>query len=195
MENTMNDEEILIKKIVELEWNMFNSVNASEPNSCQDNKQTFQIMRWMSYSVLNEEILQSILDNLQTAVRDGRNLMTEKYGRMEGIIPPLNESPSIQEVAEIELAWMQEVKQKYPLTFKGGDKNFINYLKCELETYSDKLLELYTHFVKKSKDTGANLTEVRYNNLFKKMGYESLSDKESHEKHKAFWKNNTCRGC
>jgi hypothetical protein len=48
---------------------------------------------------------------------------------------------------------------------------------------------------KKTLEGGINLIEERYNNLFKKMGYESLTDKESQEWHKEFWKNNTCRGC
>jgi hypothetical protein len=195
MENVHIEKENLIKIVVELEWNMFSAVNASEPNSCQENKKTFQIMRWMSYSVLNEEILKSLLDNLNSAIDEGRNLMTEKYGRMERKIPPFKDSSSIQEIADTELVWMKEVAQKYPLTFQGDDEKFINYLKCELETYSDKSLELYSTFVKNSIEGGINLIEERYNNLFKKMGYESLTDKESQERHKEFWKNNTCRGC
>lgn len=195
MKNKSVDKEEIIKKIVTLEWNMFSSVIASEPNSCQDDMKTFKIMRWMSYSVITPEILLLVLDNISNAFESGRNLMTEKYGRMEGIISSLNESYCISEIAEIELNWMQEVHNKYPLTFKGGDEKFINYLKCELETYSDKLLNEYCNFVKASKSDGVNLVEERYNNLFMKMGYESLADKESQEKHKEFWKNNTCRGC
>jgi len=195
MEDKQKELEKLTSKIIDIEWEMFHSVIASEPNSCQENKNTFQLMRWMSYSVLDEELLNAIYDNIHNSVKEGRNLMTEKYGRMEELIPPIKESPLIQEIASAEQQWMEEVAAKYPITFKGGNEKFLIYIKCELETYSDKLLELYSAFIKRAQNSGINLIEERYNNLFRRIGYESIADKESKERHKEFWKQNTCRGC
>jgi len=200
METINNEKESLIKDIIQLEWEMFSSVVASEPNSCQEDRKTFQVMRWMSYSAFDEKLLKSFFENLKQAKQDERNLMTEKYGKMEGIIPHLEESADIERIADAEVKWMKEVSEKYPLTFprdnaENADKKFNNYLKCELETYSEVTLSLYADLVKKSLDAGNNLVEERYNNLFMKMGYKSLADKESQEKHKEFWDKNTNKGC
>ncbi|MDX9924835.1 MAG: DUF4125 family protein [Ignavibacteriaceae bacterium] len=199
METLDNVKETLIKDIIQIEWEMFSSVNASEPNSCQEDRKTFQLMRWMSYSAFDEKLLKSFLENLKQAKEDERNLMTEKYGKMEGIIPHIEESHDINQIADAEQKWMKEVSQKYPLTFpanpNNSESNFTNYLKCELETYSEDTLSQYAALVKNSLDAGKNLVEERYNNLFVKMGYNSLADKESKEKQKEFWKNNTNKGC
>ncbi|MFA7289055.1 MAG: DUF4125 family protein [Melioribacteraceae bacterium] len=199
METINNEKEKIIKDIIQLEWEMFSSVNASEPNSCQEDRKTFQVMRWMSYSAFDEKLLNSFFENLKQAKQDERNLMTEKYGRMEGIIPHLPPSNDIEQIVNAEKIWMDEISQKYPLTFPkvgtNGGSNFTNYLKCELETYSVDTLSQYADLVKKSLDAGNNLVEERYNNLFIKLGYKSLADKESQEKHKEFWKNNTNKGC
>lgn len=199
METINNEKESLIKDIIQIEWEMFSSVNASEPNSCQEDRKTFQVMRWMSYSAFDEKLLKSFLDNLKQAKEDERNLMTEKYGKMEGIIPHIEESADINRIADAEQKWMKEVSQKYPLTFptnpNNKESNFTNYLKCELETYSEDTLSQYAALVKNSLDSEKNLVEERYNNLFVKMGYKSLADKESKEKQKDFWENNTNKGC
>ena len=185
----------LIDNIINLEWEMFRKVKASEPNPCQENQKTFRVMRWMSYSVLPEKVLAEILNNINQATLDDRNLMTEKYARMNNQIPVLNDDQRINECAEIEENMMKEVSEKYPLTFKGNHEGFSNYLKCELETYSESALKQYYEFLVKAKNENRNIIEERYNNLFKKMGYESLADKESNERHKAFWNKNECRGC
>ena len=199
METLDNVKETLIKDIIQIEWEMFSSVNASEPNSCQEDRKTFQLMRWMSYSAFDEKLLKSFFENLKQAKEDERNLMTEKYGRMEGIIPHIAESSDIEKIAYAEQIWMKEVSQKYPLTFptnpNNSESNFTNYLKCELETYSEDTLSQYAALVNNSLDTGKNLVEERYNNLFVKIGYKSLADKESKEKQKEFWNNNINKGC
>lgn len=185
----------LIDNIINLEWKMFQSVKASEPNSCQENEKTFRVMRWMSYSVLPENVLTEILANVNQATLDDRNFMTEKYARMAEQIPPLNEDPMIEECAEIENEMMEAVVKEYPLTFKGNNPGFANYLKCELETYSETALKLYHEFLVHAKRVDQNIIEARYDNLFKRMGYDSLADKESQERHKEFWNKNECRGC
>ena len=58
------------------------------------------------------------------------------------------------------------------------------YLRSELETYSDRTLELYLRDLTSALDEGINLTAERYTYLFKQLGYNSINDME-HERKKA----------
>ena len=170
----------LIKEIIALELEMFGNVKAREHASCQELPETFKTMRWMAHSVLSEDTLASYLEDLMQAVRAGRNLMTEKYARMESLIPPLKSRPEsieiIDEIAGIEEAWMKEFSHKYPEIVRGEASGFGTYFRCELETYSDRTLELYLGDVTHARTRGINLAEQSYANLFGKLGYESLDD-------------------
>ena len=188
-------EEDLLKSILDIEWNMFSSVNSESETNCRTKEKTFRLMREMSYSVFDNSFLKSILDNLEEAVIAGRNLMTEKYARMQNKIPVLNNSPHILKIVEAETVWMHDLTIRYPYVFKDRKDDFEKYIQSELETYSDTSLGLYSKLIDSAKESGINIVEERYNFLFKQMGYQSLADKESEERHKDFWKNNTCRGC
>ncbi len=170
----------LIKEIIAIELEMFGNVKAREHASCQELPETFKTMRWMAHSVLSEDTLASYLDDLMQAVHAGRNLMTEKYARMEGLIPPLKSSPEskqiLDEIVGIEEAWMKEFSHRYPKIVTGGAAGFGTYFRCELETYSDRTLELYLGDVTHARTRGINLAEQSYMNLFEKLGYESLDD-------------------
>lgn len=69
---------------------------------------TFYLMREMSHSVLAADTLTSYLQDLETAAAAGRNLMTEKYARMENLIPSLNENELIYKIVDIEREWLSE---------------------------------------------------------------------------------------
>ena len=89
------DRKQLLEKIIAREAAMFIAVKASEPADCQEMLKTFYLMREMSHSVLAADTLTSYLQDLETAAAAGRNLMTEKYARMENLIPSLNENDLI----------------------------------------------------------------------------------------------------
>ena len=190
-----NKNEKIITDIIDVEWSMFSTVNASEKSPCQEQEKTFRLMRWMSYSVCDEKVLEAILANVLEAKKKGRNLMTEKYGMMEGKIPLQNIHPITEKILTKEAEMMKEVAEKYPLTFQTKSEQFGNYAACEYATYSDDSLYLYHEMIERYESEKVNIVEERYNNLFKKLGYDSLADKESQEKAKEFWENNTCRGC
>lgn len=157
---------------------MFVKVKASEPAQCQDMLKTFQIMREMSHSVLADDTLASYLQDLNIAESTGRNLMTEKYARMENMIPPLNENELIYKIVDIEREWLYEVHKKYPLTvaINGG---FITYAVCELETYSDDTLNLYYRDVFLAATQKRNLVEERYQYLYRSLGFKDLEEVET----------------
>jgi len=173
-----NARQELMEKIIGMELEMFLSVRASEPAACQEHPDTFKIMRWMAHSVLPGEVLMSYLNDLQEARRTDRNFMTEKYARMENKIPKMKESRLIDEIVQVESHWLRSLTEKYPLTFKGETAGFENYLACELETYSDRTLELYHQVILEAKTAKRNLVEERYNNLFEKLGYGSIEGRE-----------------
>lgn len=131
----------------------------------------------MTHSVLSTETLESYLGDLNKAKVVSRNLLTEKYARMDNKIPPLKTNPTIDNVVKIEERWMKELSEKYPHTFKVGT-SFKAYLSSELETYSDKTLTLYFKDVSKAEKEGRNLAEERYTMLFKQTGYGSIAEVE-----------------
>ena len=117
------------------------------------------------------------LINLQRAVLDNRNLMTEKYALMDNLIThPIELSGVINIISMHEVEWMHNVKTKYPNVIQDNNEQFVNYMICEYETYSLETLNLLANDVKKAKENNLNLAEMRYNNLFKRLGYKSISD-------------------
>ncbi|MFX0018445.1 MAG: DUF4125 family protein [Promethearchaeota archaeon] len=169
----------ILKKILKIELEMFENVRTSQPSLCQENSVTFKLMREMNHSALSYNVLKSYLEDLKAAKSKGRNLMTEKYARMNNIIPPLKVNPLIQKIVSIELNWMNELFNRYPLSINHKPEYFSRYLSCELETYSDRSIELYVNDIELAKNSGINLAKVRFDHLIKKLGYSSLEEFES----------------
>ena len=167
----------LLDNIIEFEFDMFERVRTSEPSLCKERPETFRAMRGMTHSVLSTKTLQSYLEDLQKAKAEGRNLLTEKYARMDNRIPPLKLNPIIDDIVEIESRWIEELSRKYPHTFKHRP-GFKIYLYGDLETYSDETLKLYYGDVSRAEKEGRNLTEERYMKLTKKLGYGSIDELE-----------------
>ncbi len=178
--------EARIQRIIDLEWPMFHGVKASEPAACQEEEGTFRLMRWMSHSVLPPEVLDPMEAQLAEAAARGRNLMTEKYARMAGQIPPLKETPLIGEIVAAEGEWMLAVNRRYPLTFTGRGDAFGTYLAADLETYSDATLTAYHAFTLEALAAGRNLVEERYTNLFRRMGFKDIEAREAQARMRTF---------
>ena len=177
----------LVNEIIDLELDMFVNVRSRYPVSCQENPEAFRLHRGSQFLVWSEETLLSYRDDLVEAAAKGDNLMTLKYARMEGIIPPLNKNPVIDEIAEMELESQKAILERYPnvlarprpLTDDGsGATSFLAYLKGELETYSDRTLNLLHRDILECRRSGRNWSEETYNRLMQKLGYESLDDAE-----------------
>jgi len=176
--NEGENREELLNKIIEIELRMFERVRTSEPSLCKDRPETFRVMRGMTHSVLSTETLESYLRDLQKAEAEGRNLLAEKYARMDSRIPPLKVNPLINDIVELESGWMRELSQKYPHIFRGGSGSFELYLSNELETYSDDTLQLYFADVSRAEKEGGNLAEERYTKLSLQIGYSSIDEME-----------------
>jgi hypothetical protein len=168
----------LLDNIIKFELDMFEQVRTSEPSLCKDRPETFRVMRGMTHSVLSTETLESYLGDLQKAKAEGRDLLTEKYARMDNRIAPLKTSRLIDEIVKLESRWMRELSQKYPQSFRGGSGSFELYLSSELKTYSDETLKLYFGDISRAEKEGRNLAEERYTKLAQQIGYGSIHEME-----------------
>lgn len=202
-------QEEIIGKIIAIEWKMFQDVNNVGGRApCQDEKQTFEIMRKSQAASWSAAALESYLEDLIEAQEQGRNLMTEKYARMmkstspaeyanmEHLLPPL--SPEIllliDEIAEIVIGWEEELSAKYPRLIQRGRPihssddtlhvtSLETYLKGELATYSLKTLKLYHEHILQEKAHGINGSQITLAHTIKQYGFNSLE--EANEKLKS----------
>lgn len=170
--------EALIQAIVDLDLEMVSQIHTADPIDPKTFP-AFKKMRWMTYSVLSEETLRAWLADLQAAKADGRNTMTEKYGRIDGQIPMFGDNPEIEEIAAQETIWQDEVAAKYPKTVQGHESNkslFKRYMMCELESWSPEAIHSYWDDVQTAVTEGRNLAEERYDNLYRSLGKGSLKE-------------------
>lgn len=195
----------IIEKIVELEWKQFDKViNEGGRAGCQDDFETFSIMRKSQYMAWNEELLESYLDDLQQAEAIGRNLIMEKYARMmqstapqkyselQEALPVLDEERiKIQEeIIGIQMSWMEEFAKEFPNmagrarrlhTYEDDeyDTSYETYLRGELGTYSDNTFVLYGRFIASMAKEGKNLAYDIMGNTARLYGYASVEAAEA----------------
>lgn len=167
--------------IIDMELAMFlATTNEGGMAACQQKPEAFRMMRWMAHCIHNEATLLSYYNDLQAAQINDRNLMVEKYARMDNRIPPVSTSPLVDSIAESESAWLEEAVALYPHALKGnGGQTFKRYISCELETLSDETLEHYQNEVHLALQNKQNLVIDRHNMLCQRLGYESLAAREA----------------
>lgn len=169
--------EELIEEIIRIEWEMFISVRARGRSAlCQEDPDSFRIIRTANFMTWSDDTLTSYLEDIKTARSLGRNLMTEKYARMEGLIPPLNPAvlTLIDKIVEKECLWAEDFLQSNPGARLArpiytrdefpGVVSSETYSRAELETYSARTLEHYYSDVMELSSRGENRIEcaVRY---------------------------------
>jgi hypothetical protein len=189
----MPEKEILIDRILEIELDMFLSVRARRRSGCQDHPDSFRLHRKAQFSSWSPSTLSSYLGDLQKAKREGRNLMTYKYARMENLIPGGKRNPAtariLEEIVSIQFAWQKEIAEVYPALMRGArplsraedsasSTSFETYLRGELESYSDETLTLLHEDTRRKLDGGVNMSREVYTFLVKEMGYSSLDEAE-----------------
>ena len=152
----------IIDDIIALEFEMLEEINSTEPCLCKDRPELFNKMRKMVFIVLSNDTLLSYRSDLINAKNDGKNLLYDKYARMDNLIPTVNKNENIGKILEIETQWIKELITKCPGLFKGDVSNFKKYLSSELSTYSDITLNLYLKDIQSAVRKGKNLIEARY---------------------------------
>lgn len=201
----VNVHDALVDRIVGIEWQQFDKVkNEGGRADCQNDWNTFSLMRKSQYLAWNDELLVSYLNDLEEAGKNGWNLIMEKYARMmESTAPeryaelagelPERDSDRIaiqEEIIRIQVAWMEEFASKYPKMAGNArsihtsednpyNTSYETYLRGELGTYSADTLLLYGRFVVDLQKQGKNLAYMIMENTAKLYGYKSLEDAES----------------
>lgn len=192
----------LIEFQVKLEFDMFDKTrNEGGRASCQDDWETFYIMRKSQYLVWTKEMLVSLAIDFENAAGEGWNMVTEKYARMmeytvpdeyekiKDSLPEISEQKKaiIDSVAAIQVRWMEEFAQAHPnviaraRNIHSDEDTFYatsseTYLKGELMTYSDNTLYLYAKCVADMASRGENMTEKIMYNTIQMYGYKTFDE-------------------
>ncbi len=196
------DRELLIENIIALEWEAFDKVdNEGGRADCQDDYETFYIMRKSQYLIWTKPLLQSFLRDLNRAKELGWNLITEKYARMmestckeeyeklKDSLPFVSEEKKavVNQIVQIQVVFMEEFAKEFPRV--AGNARVIHtsedtyfrtsyetYLRGELLTYSDETLKLYGQFIVSLAGDNKNPAKMIMENTAKMYGYTDLSE-------------------
>jgi hypothetical protein len=195
----------IIDEIIDAEWRFFDKVqNEGGRAGCQDDFETFQIMRKSQFLAWDEATVQAYAEDLHTAQQLGRNLIQEKYARMMAstaptqyatfahLLPALSawQLLTIEAIIETQVVWREIFARDYPhmsgqarLIRTAEDTpyqtSFETYLRGELGTYSEKMLSTYQSMVKAYQQRGENLTTRTMDETARLYGYQGLEDAES----------------
>ena len=196
--------EELLNKIVRLEFQAFDKVkNEGGRASCQDNWPTFYVMRKSQYLTWNQTMLLQYYYDFNAEYQKGHNLIEEKYGRMMEstapdeyekfceYFPVLSEEKKaiIEEIVALQVEWMEEFARQYPYLAESArsvrtmednryNTSYETYLRGEISTYSDKMLELYGRYVVEHAQSGENLAFIIMQNNVQMYGYDSMEAAE-----------------
>lgn len=188
--------------IAKAEFAAFDKVqNEGGRASCQNNWPTFKVMRMSQYLTWDEEMLLQYLADFQINLEKGHNMIEEKYARMMESTAPeqyasFKENLSIissekriimEEIIRLQVQWMEEFAVQYPGLAQNArlihtsedtpfDTSYETYLRGELGTYSDKMLELYGRYIVTHAQSGVNVAKEIMWNTIKFYGYNSFEE-------------------
>lgn len=195
-----NGKDVILRRIVLTEWDMFQQVKGIDGRAdCQDDFETFVIMRSSQFDSWEENVLASYLFDLEEAKAAERNLIMEKYAYMmaetdpayfnqiKHLLPPVSEEVLFlaERITNYYLKWEQEVEARYPrVRMQGrpaedlgtGPVSIHNYLRSELMTYSQKTLMLLLASIEAKPEL--NRYKDSLNRMAKAYGYRNLDDAE-----------------
>lgn len=197
-----DSKEELVERIVQMEWNAFDKViNEGGRAGCQDDWDTFSIMRRSQYCTWTQEMLLQYAVEFQLSIHRGWNPIMEKYGRMEQStapeewekikaqfpVIPEQKQAIMEEIIRIQVGWMEGFAAEYPgmaqnarrihtSEDKPWDTSYETYLRGEMGTYSDRMLELYGRFIVELVQQGRNLAYEIMEQTVRQYGYNSLSE-------------------
>lgn len=200
--------EKLMEELIKLEWEAFDRVrNQGGRADCQDDWETFSIMRKSQYMTWTEEMMESFINDFENASKRGLNLIAEKYGRMMKTTAPQeyekikeqfpiisNEKEQIIEaIVAVQTSMLEEFAKEYP-NMAGNARNIHTaddslfqtsaetYLRGEISTYSDNTLEMYGRYLAEYAKNNKNLVKEIMENTARLYGYSSLEAAEKSKK-------------
>ena len=194
----------IIDDIITLEWQAFDKVqNEGGRANCQEDFDTFQLMRAAQCQSWDPATLMSYFGDLQQAQQVGRNLVQEKYARMMAstapeqyasfahTLPALSDwqRSTIERIVAQQLAWRLAFAAQYPFMSSQSRlirseedtpyaTSFETYLRGELGTYSPATLTAYQQMIENIADEGENITTITMRHTAKRYGYANLDAAE-----------------
>lgn len=185
----MNEKDRIIDAILEIELQMFLTVNPQPTSSCQGYPESFKLHRRAQFHPWSEEALGSYLDDLHQAKERGDNLMRRKYARMQGLLPATERSPIFEEIVRLKMDWQRAMFRSHPAVMSGARPltgedthaqmtSFEAYAHGELETYSARTLKLLHRDLLAMQARGESLSEKVYDYFVRASGYPSLEEAE-----------------
>ena len=207
MTNELTDDE-LREAIVRHEWDQFQRTNNEGGRAaCQGNWPVFHQMRLAQFLTWERPLLTSYAADLDAADHVGRNLVTEKYGRMmastapenftkniEPYIPRLSEERAArqEQVIAQQVAWAKDFRERYPKLGEAmraltttedtpSATSFETYLRGELGTYSDQTFERYEAMIgeRAAASPQRNITEETLLHTVQLGGFDTLDEAEA----------------
>jgi len=185
----MEGRKVIIDQVLELELAMFLAVPTGHKYCCQEDPDGFRIHRRAQFSGWSAETLKSYCADLLWARGSGRNLVAIKYARMDSLVPCENFSPIINAIVDLAVADQRQFIADYPRLMRRGRPlgkaedaqgltSFETYLRCELETFSEKTLQLLHEDILALRKIGSSLSEATYRSLARQLGFKSLESLE-----------------
>lgn len=196
-----------IQEVIQLEWELFDKVqNCGGRAACQDDRETFAIMRGSQFAAWSPALLESYRGDLLAARAEGRNPLCEKYAYMMERTAPAEYAalrdalpqPSVEKlwladhICAAHVDWQEALARRWPrLAGRGrpirreadgpGVTSFETYLRGELLTYSVETLRLYAAWIEQLQKGGRNLCELVLENTVRHYGYATLEEAESRQ--------------
>jgi len=194
----------LAEEIAKLEFEAFDKVkNYGGRADCQDDWFTFSIMRKSQYYTWDKTMLLQYYYDFSRELSKGHNLIEEKYGRMmestapeeyakiSAGFPAISDKKRqiIENIVSMQVGWMEDFASKFPHlagnarsihTYEDHlyNTSYETYLRGEISTYSDKMLELYGRYIVAYAKNGGNPARDIMEQSVLMYGYESLEDAE-----------------
>lgn len=187
--------------IAKSEFEAFDKVqNEGGRASCQNNWPTFKVMRMSQYMTWTEDMLLQYLYEFKTNYANGRNMIEEKYARMMESTAPLEyarfakrlpavseaKKAIVEQIVALQVKWMEEFAAQYPNLAEDAraihtaedlayDTSYETYLRGELRTYSDRMLEMYGRYIVAHAQEGKNVAREIMENTVQFYGYQDLA--------------------
>ena len=177
----------LQEQVLDLEWSMFSGVHSERFAPCQRAPDNFRNIRGSLFDTWSPALLASYRSDLEAATATGRNLLAEKYARMDERIPPLTDDPVIDFIVDIECRWQADLREQFPTLYQrccrstaetGDGREFAVYLRAELETYGYETRQLYFVNVKNAERAQRNLGIEALASLVRRSGYRDPTHAE-----------------
>ncbi len=202
----MEPDRKIIDEIIEIEWNMFRSINEGmEKAACQMSPHTFEAMRRSQFESWNADTCISYLNDLKVALSRNENLPEQKYIHMMRTTDPAayillkNRLPVIDEectalserITQRLVSQSAELRSRFPLIGNNGrplystdesngETSLETYQLGELLTYSSKTLHcLETHMLE-LEARGTSLARLLLENNVRCFGFDSLESAEKY---------------